>query len=328
MNYGYTRKYREITHLIKDNRNARDIFDYLCSAAAWGKYTEEIKGTKYNLETGQLIINKSTLADQTCWHENRKKCTYTDQEIKSALNFLVKQEVITKEPLPAKAHGFLITVICYTEKYMAAIEQEPQPTPDLEPEGIEAPLQPTEGEQQPEPQPEPQPTPCLEPQGMKQALQPEPQPRPQPTFIIKELKEKDLKEKDLKDIKSSSKIPESNSIVNTFQYIFKKFSAEFLTDRLEPNQYQVKAIRSFAESMDLDLLKDLLQEAGEGSRSNPASYFLKICREWKEKGVRTLDEKQHFAAQYNQAQNNRPNKPLATRRGIAVPEGYYDDLTF
>ena len=70
-------------------------------------------------------------AEDTAWHENRKKCSYSDQEIKSALKFLEKKEVIKIDLLPVRTHGSLITVICYTEKYMAAIEQEQQPEPAL-----------------------------------------------------------------------------------------------------------------------------------------------------------------------------------------------------
>ena len=88
MNYGFIKKYREITNLIKDNRNARDIFDYLCSAAAWGKYTDEINGQRIFFRN--RAINFKTKKDRRrtlAWHENRKKCSYSDQEIKSALNF-------------------------------------------------------------------------------------------------------------------------------------------------------------------------------------------------------------------------------------------------
>jgi hypothetical protein len=323
MNGGYYSKYREITKQIRKNRNARDIFDYLCEAAAWAPYPTKVKNATYTLQIGELISSASKIAEETSWTENRKLCTYTVSEIKMALAFLEKLKIIKMEQLPVKIHGTKITVMCYTTA-------EQQPENSLQPQGIDGYQQPETWEPQPIPQPIPQPVPTLQPEGMKQDLQPVPQPVPQPTFFKKELKEKELKEKDLKE---QQKISQSESIVNTFsqafKYILSRFENEFLMDRLEANKSQIAAIREFAQQMDLDLLTILFNEAAEGTTKNPAAYFIKICRESLTKGITTLDKKKQYASQYRQ-RTGTDGRQQQTGRQLSPRDtsGNFDNLPF
>ena len=70
--------------------------------------------------------------------------------------------------------------------------------------------------------------------------------------------------------------------------------------------------------MEIGLLEVLLQEAGEGSRSNPASYFINICRTKLQNGVTTLDKHKQNATQYRQALPNTGTDRRITRGSYQV----------
>jgi hypothetical protein len=350
--------YHEDEDKIK-NGITRLIYAYMCRIARFKPQSYLFKGKiEVQLGLAQLATSTNEIID----HLSSLEIEVGKRKALEMIKQLQDLELITIDHIKQgkKSEGSLITILSL-KNYLETLKQaKPEPMPAQQPQGIQPEPEPI-NETQPEPMPdqmaqgvqhfpepinafsEPITEPITEPMRelQRQEIQPFSEPITEPITEPTNIKViKNLSNKDLNNIlKEQQKIAQPQSIVKTFssafKYILDRFENEFLTERLEANKSQITAIREFSQQMDLDLLTALFNEAAEGSRSNPASYFFRICRENLQKGITTLDKKTQSAAQWQQERktgtegNSRkdPNT-FATRRG-AVQENYpVDDLPF
>lgn len=331
---GYYITERDNKRKIKDYISIL-IYDYLLDRAVFVPRNLEAEGEEIKLQKGQYFSSADKIFD----YLEKIGVSTSLKTVKRRIADLQDLEVISSEPVKKgkKSLGSIFTI-----KNSSA-----DPLPALQPQGIQPQPDPYKSNFDPlsDPYNDPQSDPlrALQPQGFQRTRDPLCDPLSDPLSDPPIINNKDLNNNVLrinkdKDIKEAAKIAQPLSIVNTFStafnFILQKFENELLTDRLEATKAQIDALRSFVGTMDTELIVALMQEAGEGTQKNPAAYFIKICRENMQKGITTLDKRTQSAAQYRYGENNgrqqqkKDTSNFATRRGLAVPDSYYDDLPF
>lgn len=90
----------------------REVWINLLLSVRFADQTRTVRGKKIVIQAGQIYTTYEQISEDLHWYDNKKKCQYSKRQVKKALEFFRKAEMVTTEKHP---RGVIITICNYKE---------------------------------------------------------------------------------------------------------------------------------------------------------------------------------------------------------------------